>query len=156
MYFKMPPQQAKQDQEVGSAPPSQNLPIISNSELQEAKPTTTSADDWHPQYFTTLSTIRKGTYSTIHLVQSSHTGQNLYATKTRKKTIIYENGETTSINTEKEISTLAKMEKHPFIIEVFGGFQTPSLIILYLEFCEGGSLFSLLNNGDRFDVARTR
>jgi serine/threonine protein kinase len=51
---------------------------------------------------------------------------------------------------------LAKKEKHPFVVEVFGGFQTRSHIILYLEFCQGGDLMHHINTGGKFSLERTR
>lgn len=111
--------------------------------------------EWDPHNFEPLVTLGKGNYATIYLVESSQTKQ-LYAMKARLKRLIVENSETDFISTEIEILKRAKKAKHPFVVEVYGGFQTRSSIILYLEFCQGGSLMRHLISGQKFSVERTR
>lgn len=149
----MSPDQNTMAQTECLAPPTSSA---SHSGLQKQKHIASNSNKtWNPKNFHTLSTVTKGTYSTIHLVQSSHTN-NLYAVKARSKTAIQDNDETDSIHTEKEVLLLTKKEKHPFTVEVFGGFQTPSHILLYLEFCKRGNLSQYLRNGGRFDIEKTR
>lgn len=124
------------------------------SRTQTSIPSNISHNTWNPQNFHTLTTLAKGTYSTIQLVQSPHT-KKLYAVKARSKTLIQENSETNFILTEKDILLLAQKERYPFIVGVFGGFQTSSQILLYLEYCGGGSLSQCLQNGGRFGVEKT-
>lgn len=132
-------------------------PMASHKEPRNRveKPSNPSQNEWHPKNFHTLTTPTKGTYSTIHFVQSIHT-KKLYALKARNKKLIKENSESTFIHTEKDVLLLAKKENHPFIIEVFGGFQTSSQILLYLDFCDGGSLSQHLQRGGKFGVEKTR
>jgi serine/threonine protein kinase len=108
---------------------------------------------WNPQHFKSLATLGKGNYATVHLVECSQT-RRLYAMKVRSKLLARSNSE--PIATEKTLLLLASREKHPFIVEVFGGFQTPSFFILYLEFCQGGDLLQYLQSAGKFDVERVR
>jgi serine/threonine protein kinase len=146
------------DQEQESPTSDHISPVASNkTEQAEAAKDLSNVpnSNWDPQHFKTLTTLGKGNYATIHLVESSHSKQ-LYAMKTRSKRIIHENSETEFISTEETILLLAKREKHPFVVDVFGGFQTQSHIMLYLEFCQGGSLRHHVTVGPQFDVERVR
>jgi serine/threonine protein kinase len=110
---------------------------------------------WDPRQFKTLVTLGKGNYATVYLVESSQTKQ-LYAMKVRSKKLLQMNSEIESIGTEKTILQLAKKEKHPFVVDVFGGFQTQSHIMLYLEFCQGGDLMHHVQCGEQFNLERSR
>jgi serine/threonine protein kinase len=109
---------------------------------------------WDVEHFDSLLTLGKGNYATVYLVESSQTRQ-LYAMKVRSKRFLYTSSEIVSMSTEKTVLLLAK-KKHPFVVEVFGGFQTQSHIMLYLEFCQGGDLMHHLNTGGQFDIERAR
>jgi hypothetical protein len=111
--------------------------------------------NWNPQHFATLKTLGKGNYATVYLVESLQT-KELYAMKTRSKRYLDDTSEQWTINTEKTILLLAKREKHPFIVEVFGGFQTQLHILIYIEFCQGGNLMHHLTAGVQFCLERTR
>ncbi|RDI81536.1 hypothetical protein Vi05172_g8380 [Venturia inaequalis] len=91
--------------------PSKSIASHKEMKNQIEKPSKT----WDPQNFSTKTTLAKGTYSTIHLVQSSHT-KKLYAVKARNKSLIEQNSETKFIHTEKDVVLLAKRENHPFIL----------------------------------------
>lgn len=114
-----------------------------------------SLDRWNLRHFKSLMTLGKGNYATIYLVESLKT-KELFAMKTRNKTYLQEDSEIDSIRAEKTVLLLAKRENHPFIVKVFGGFQTQSHIMLYLEFVQGGDLMHYLQSGDKFDLERTR
>jgi hypothetical protein len=152
------PKHTEHNQGQGSTTSDHYLPVAPEEIEQENKATAPSKiahNPWNPQDFKTLTTPAKGTYATIQLVESSHTKQ-LYVIKARNKSVVYANSEIEFINTEKEILLLAKKDKHPFIAKVFGGFQTQSQILLYLEFCQGGNLKHHVSIGPRFDLERTR
>lgn len=108
---------------------------------------------WDPQHFESLATLGKGNHATVYLVESSQTKQ-LYAMKVRSKLLAWSNSD--PIGTEKTLLLLASEEKHPFIVNVFGGFQTPSFFILYQEFCHGGDLLHHLQSGGKFSLERAR
>jgi serine/threonine protein kinase len=110
---------------------------------------------WDSRHFKILKTVGKGNYATVYLVQSLQT-QQLYAMKVRGKKFLHENSEISSIGTEKEILLLARKAQHPFVVEVFGGFQTQSKIMFFLEFCQGGDLMHHINAGEQFDLKRGR
>jgi serine/threonine protein kinase len=114
-----------------------------------------SRSEWDPRNFEPLVTLGKGNYATVYLVESPQTKQ-LYAMKVRSKKLIVANSETEYIGTEMTILQQAKKEKHPFVVQVFGAFQNHSYIMLYLEFCQGGSLMQHVSAGQEFTVERTR
>jgi serine/threonine protein kinase len=110
---------------------------------------------WDPRHFEFLTTLKGGTYATIYLVESSQT-QQLYAMKVKSKGFLHVTSEIESINTEKALLLLAKRGKHPFVVDVFGGFQTQSHVMLYLEFCQGGDLMHHVRTGGQFGIERAR
>jgi serine/threonine protein kinase len=136
----------------------QSMPTLSPETAQQDEADThpnVSRRNWDLRHFQTLMTLGKGNYATVYLVESLQNKQ-LFAMKARSKKFVYESSETEYINAEKTILLLARREKHPFVVEVFGGHQTESHILFYLEFCQGGSLFHHINNGAPFEVARAR
>lgn len=145
------------DQERGPIASGQSLPSgLENEQGDEANNLVNlSRSQWDPQNFESLITLGKGNYATVYLVESSQTRQ-LYAMKLRSKRLLQMVSDTESINTEKAVLLLAKREKHPFVVEVFGGFQTESHIMIYLEFCQGGDLMHHVNTGEKFDMKRAR
>lgn len=145
------------DQERGPIAFGQSLPSgLENEQGDEANNLLNlPRSKWDPQNFESLTTLGKGNYATVYLVESSQTRQ-LYAMKLRSKRLLQMVSDTESISTEKAVLLLAKKEKHPFVVEVFGGFQTESHIMIYLEFCQGGDLMHHVNTGEKFDMKRAR
>jgi serine/threonine protein kinase len=146
------------NQAQGSIAPERSLSIPMDANEQGDKANSGSnipCSRWDPTCFETLTTLGKGNYATVYLAESSQTKQ-LFAMKVRSKVILQANSEMNSMSNEKEILLLAKRENHPFVVEVFGGFQTQSHILLYLEFCQGGDLLHHLNSGTRFGIERVR
>jgi serine/threonine protein kinase len=76
--------------------------------------------------------------------------------KVRSKRFLQETSDIKSMGTEKAVLLLAKRNEHPFVVEVFGGFQTQSHIMLYLEFCQGGDLMHYVNAGGQFSIELAR
>lgn len=116
---------------------------ISRSETPQSK--------WDPQNFESLTVLAKEVY----LVESSQTKQ-LYAMKVKSKSILQQNSETETVGKEKAVLLLAKQDKCPFVVEVFGGFHTQSHVQFYLEFCQGGNLMHHIQIGGRFGRERAR
>jgi serine/threonine protein kinase len=143
-----------QDESEQGRASNQSLPTA----LDETKPgdeVSPAHCKWDLRHFKNLNIIGRGNYATVYLVESLQTHQ-LYAMKVRGKQLLYENSEIDSISTEKAVLLLARKEKHPFVVEVFGGSQTPSEIMFFLEFCQGGDLMSHLQAGELFDMKRVR
>lgn len=114
-----------------------------------------SCSKWDPRRYDSLMTLGKGNYATVYLVESSETKQ-LYAMKVRSKKLVHECSEMESLSTEKTILQLAKRQNHPFIVKVFGGYQTRSHIMVYMEFCQGGDLMHHVAAGVHFDAERSK
>lgn len=146
------------NQEHGSVAPDQGLPAPLDENEQGDKVSNglnMPRSKWDPQHFEFLTTLKKGNHAAIYLVESSQTKQ-LYAMKVKSKKSLLVTSEIESINTEKALLLLAKREKHSFVVDVFGGFQTQSHVMLYLEFCQGGDLMHHLTTGGRFEIERAR
>lgn len=143
------------DQEQGPIASGQSLPARLENEQgdEDNNRSNLPRSKWDPWNFKSLITLGKGNYATVYLVESSQTKQ-LYAMKVMGKKFLQETSDIESIRTEKAVLLLAKREEHPFVVEVFGGFQTQSHIMLYLEFCQGGDLMHHVRAGERFDVKR--
>jgi hypothetical protein len=151
------PGDTEYNKEQGSAASYQSLSVALNDNEQGDGANIDSdvlISKWDPRRFECLHTLGKGHHATIYLVKSSQT-KELYAMKVRSKRLIQISTEIKSISTEKEILLLAKRGKHPFIVEVFGGFQTQSHTMLYLEFCQGGDLMQNLHSSAPFGIERT-
>lgn len=158
MTLAVLPRNYGSDQEQGPIDSDQSLPaaLDENEQGDEANNrSNVPRSKWDPRHFESLITLGKGNYATIYLVESLQTRQ-LYAMKVRSKTFLQVASDIESSSTEKAVLLLAKREKHPFVVEVFGGFQTQSHIMLYLEFCQGGDLMHYLNTGGQFDIERAR
>ncbi|KAH0628769.1 hypothetical protein JD844_010273, partial [Phrynosoma platyrhinos] len=63
----------------------------------------------------------------------------LLAVKTMKKTEI---GHPSSLETEKRVLESNTQAKHPFVVKLFGCFQTPTHIGMAVEYAPGGDLWS--------------
>jgi classical protein kinase C alpha type len=145
-------------QERGSSPSGQTSPVasIENQQGDEAhNDSNTPHSKWDPQHFQFLKTLSGGNFAAVYLVKSSQT-QWLYAMKMKRKQFLQETSEVESIKTEKELLLLAKRQNHPFVVEVFGGFQTQSTVLLYLEFCQGGDLMHHVRSSGPFGIERAR
>jgi hypothetical protein len=152
------PRDNTSDQTRGSIAGSKSLRFVSdeNEPRDEAQyRSNASHNSWNPQSFNPLKTLGKGNYATVYLVEAKQT-KKLYVMKVRNKRLIHENSEINYISAEKQILLLAKRDKHPFIVEVYGGVQTQSHIILYLEFCQGGDLMHHIQSGEQFGIERAR
>ena len=146
------------DQEQGPIASDKSLPAAfdENEEGDDANNlSTVPHSKWDPRHFKSLITLGKGNYATVYLVESSQT-RKLYAMKVRSKRFLQETSDIESMGTEKGVLLLANRKKHPFVVEVFGGFQTQSHIMLYLEFCQGGDLMHHVNTGGQFSIQRAR
>ncbi|KAH0785480.1 AGC family protein kinase [Histomonas meleagridis] len=87
--------------------------------------------------FRILSTIGRGFFGKVMLVQHRTTGE-LFAIKSiQKKRLI----ETSKINTVIAERNILMKAKHPFLVRLCFSFQTSSKFYLGLEYASGGELF---------------
>ncbi len=101
--------------------------------------------------FTLHSVIGKGAYGKVFLVEKDST---FYAMKVLKKAtiVVHKKDAEYSMNERSILEAI----KHPFIVELFYAFQSPSKLYLLLTYASGGELFTYLNKERMFtdDVCR--
>jgi serine/threonine protein kinase len=103
--------------------------------------------------FKFISTLGTGTFGRVRLVKEiQNKDADPMALKCLKKSEIIRLKQIDHIKSEKSI--LQSID-HPFIVKLFGTFQTPSHVFMLLDYACGGELFTLLRREGRFanDVA---
>jgi Protein kinase domain len=101
-------------------------------------------------------TVGTGTFGRVFLAKFAEPQPNrpeFFALKILSKAECVRLRQVEHVNSEREILAVVK---HPFIVDMFLTFQTPSNLFMCLEYMVGGELFSHLRKHNRFspDVAR--
>jgi serine/threonine protein kinase len=95
---------------------------------------TTSANDFN---FITL--IGKGNSAEVKLAENK-LSKKLYAIKILQKQRLVENDEIKVATIEQRILNVSTKENHPFIVKLYGAFQTQTELCLVMEYVPGGDL----------------
>jgi serine/threonine protein kinase len=96
--------------------------------------------------FNYLAVIGRGSYGKVLLAERKTTRQ-LYAIKTKKKTLIEEKDRQGRISVEKRVFLIAKKECHPFFVNLYACFQTDNRFYFVMEYVVGGDLMFLIQKG---------
>ncbi|KAI9011794.1 kinase-like domain-containing protein [Hyaloraphidium curvatum] len=100
--------------------------------------------------FDRLAVIGRGAYGKVYLVKKRLTGK-CYAMKVLKKASVTLHAKATEhAKTEREI---LEEVRHPFIVRLFGAWQTNDKLHLILTYASGGELFSYLTKERMFPEA---
>lgn len=100
-----------------------------------------------PDEFTFMKVLGKGSFGTVCLAK--HKANNkIYALKVLTKQHVIESREVEHAISERSI--LASLN-HPFLMRLYGAFQTPTRLIMVLEYVPGGELFFHLKKKVTFD-----
>ena len=94
--------------------------------------------------YTIIKELGAGSFATVHLVKHNISGSIRAMKAIQKESNDDENNEEEIIN---EINILMKMD-HPNIVKIFEFYNSETHYYLITEYCEGGSLFDLINNND--------
>jgi len=97
--------------------------------------------------YTILKELGSGSFATVHLVKHKTSGA-IRAMKAIKKGVGFDD-EDNELEVINEINILMKMD-HPNIVKIFEFYNSPSHFYLITEYCEGGSLFDLINKNKAF------
>ena len=89
--------------------------------------------------FRLISVLGRGHFGKVILSQFKPTGQ-YYALKVLKKGDILARDEVESLMVEKRIFEIASRNKHPFLVNLFAGFQTREHVFFVMEYSMGGDL----------------
>mmetsp|Transcript_113450 Transcript_113450/g.315916 ORF Transcript_113450/g.315916 Transcript_113450/m.315916 type:complete len:941 (-) Transcript_113450:23-2845(-) len=93
-----------------------------------------------PRSFKLCSVLGRGSFGEVYQVVHKKTGQ-VYAMKVLKKSKIISRNLVRYAMTERNLLSYIR---HPFIVRLHYAFQTPSCLVLVLQFCGGGSLAQLI------------
>ena len=89
--------------------------------------------------FRLISVLGRGHFGKVILSQYKATG-NYYAIKILKKGDILARDEVESLMVEKRILEIASSSRHPFLVNLFAGFQTREHVFFVMEYAMGGDL----------------
>ncbi|XP_073496314.1 serine/threonine-protein kinase N3 isoform X2 [Phyllobates terribilis] len=89
--------------------------------------------------FSCVSVLGRGHFGKVLLVEYKRTGK-LYAIKALKKREIVSRDEFESLQCEKRIFEVVNSSGHPFLVNLFGCFQTPEHACFVMEYMPGGDL----------------
>lgn len=89
--------------------------------------------------FNFLATIGKGNFSKVMLAERKDS-KALFAIKIIRKDLVIENNEVSGVKVERSVFIKATQEKHPFIIQLQGSFQTETRLYFVMEYVSGGDL----------------
>ncbi|XP_060107044.1 serine/threonine-protein kinase N3 [Heteronotia binoei] len=104
--------------------------------------------------FCCLAMLGRGHFGKVLLAQHKATGK-LYAIKALKKHDILSRDEMDSLNCEKRIFEVVNSSGHPFLVNMFACFQTPSHACFVMEYTPGGDLMMRIHS-DVFSEHMTR
>jgi len=93
-----------------------------------------------PRSFKTLALLGKGSFGEVYKVQHKSTG-NVFAMKVLRKSRILNSNLVRYVMTERNLLSYLR---HPFIVRLHFAFQTPSSLVLVLQYCPGGNLGNLV------------
>ena len=102
--------------------------------------------------FDILSTLGRGSYGKVMLVQKK-SDQKLFAIKSIRKSILVQSHKVHTVFNERNILVKAK---HPFIVELLSAFQTEAKFYLVLEYVPGGELFTYVKKKRTLPVVEAR
>ncbi|OCT65392.1 serine/threonine-protein kinase N2 [Xenopus laevis] len=107
----------------------------SNAELTKVhRRTTLQVED-----FTFISVLGRGHFGKVLLAQFKETGK-VFAIKALKKRDIVSRDELESLQCEKRIFEAVNSSRHPFLVNLFGCFQTQGHACFVMEYMSGGDL----------------
>ncbi|KAI6243206.1 Serine/threonine-protein kinase N2 [Aphelenchoides fujianensis] len=89
--------------------------------------------------FRLISVLGRGHFGKVVLSQHRQT-EKYYALKILKKGDILAREEVESLMVEKRIFEVATSHQHPFLVNLFGCFQTPEHVFFVMEYSMGGDL----------------
>lgn len=89
--------------------------------------------------FRFISVLGKGVYAQVVLAESK-VSKKLYAIKVFDKERLVDNDDVRGTKAEKSILMKATQERHPFIVQMHGAFQTETRLFLVMEYVSGGDL----------------
>lgn len=141
-----------------------NRESSSSSELQENMVSLSDSEGNEDQSITPLkmqredfryvSVLGRGHFGKVLLAEFKKKGK-LYAIKALKKKEIVTRDEVDSLMSEKRIFEMINASRHPFLVNLFGCFQTDEHVCFVMEYLPGGDLMIHIHT-DPFTEEQTR
>ena len=127
-------------QRVQQPPQQQPQPFPRRSSLMAVGSTPKSVDaSMSLDNFKFCSVLGRGHFGKVILARYLNTGE-YFAIKALKKGDIIARDEVESLLAEKRIFEVANSVRHPFLVNMFACFQTPSHVCFVMEYAAGGDL----------------
>lgn len=104
--------------------------------------------------FNILKMLGRGNFGKVMLVEHKVTGV-LYAMKTLKKEFIIQNDELPSLRSEKLTFMVTSSQPSPFLLKLYGAFQTETRLYFIMEYVAGGDLMNHIQRSP-FNYERAR
>nr|XP_046230833.1 serine/threonine-protein kinase N2 isoform X2 [Scatophagus argus] len=95
--------------------------------------------------FSCISVLGRGHFGKVLLAEFKKTGK-LYAIKALKKGDIVTRDEVDSLICEKRIFEVINVSKHPFLVNLYGCFQTADHVCFVMAYSPGGDLMTHIHN----------
>ncbi|ROI27802.1 Serine/threonine-protein kinase N2 [Anabarilius grahami] len=95
--------------------------------------------------FNCISVLGRGHFGKVLLAEFKRTGK-LYAIKALKKGDVVTRDEVDSLMCEKRIFETINVSRHPFLVNLYGCFQTPDHVCFVMEYSPGGDLMTHIHN----------
>ncbi|XP_055080016.1 serine/threonine-protein kinase N2-like [Periophthalmus magnuspinnatus] len=130
----------------------ENMLSLSDSEGNEDQPIT--ALKMQREDFRYVSVLGRGHFGKVLLAEFKKKGK-LYAIKALKKKEIVTRDEVDSLMSEKRIFEMINASRHPFLVNLFGCFQTEEHVCFVMEYLPGGDLMIHIHS-DPFTEEQTR
>lgn len=130
--------------------PQAPLPVV--QPLQDT-PTPSKGAALHIDMFRMVSVLGRGHFGKVILAQHKPSS-SYYALKILKKGDILGRDEVESLMVEKRIFEVASRARHPFLVNLFGCFQTSEHVFFVMEYSMGGDLMRHIHD-DIFSEERS-
>uniref|UniRef100_A0A671QZP5 protein kinase C n=1 Tax=Sinocyclocheilus anshuiensis TaxID=1608454 RepID=A0A671QZP5_9TELE len=95
--------------------------------------------------FNCISVLGRGHFGKVLLAEFRRT-EKLYAIKALKKGDVVTRDEVDSLICEKRIFETINVSRHPFLVNLYGCFQTPDHVCFVMEYSPGGDLMTHIHN----------
>ncbi|KAK7164613.1 hypothetical protein R3I94_003103 [Phoxinus phoxinus] len=110
-----------------------------------SQPTPQRKEGMQMEDFNCISVLGRGHFGKVLLAEFKRTGK-LYAIKALKKGDVVTRDEVDSLMCEKRIFETINVSRHPFLVNLYGCFQTPDHVCFVMEYSPGGDLMTHIHN----------
>jgi len=125
---------------------------LDNGHTSPVSPVNELPDGIKMSQFNCLSVLGRGHFGKVLLVEHRKTKQT-FALKALKKGDVIARDEVESLLSEKRIFQIANRDRHPFLVNMHGCFQTDSHVCFVMEYAPGGDLMMHIHT-DVFSESR--